>query len=189
MRKETRAWCSDVADLDVPVAASTTFPHLSFRAWGESRSAQNLLTDSLKEEDAEIAATDSLLVTRKKPPSLAKFCPRPPCSATQWAATAGTRRCVRQKLRLGPRAFQQAGTAPRTGKSTLGHYLQGARRRIPGEPPRSAHSRPRFLGRARGREQFASASWGVAGRSARRTLLLLARYRRQNQSRRCNSSR
>ena len=68
------------------------------------------------------------------------------------AATAGTRYCVRQKLRLGSPAFQQSGEAPRTGKSTLGHYLQGARRRIRGERPRSAHSRPRFLGRARVRE-------------------------------------
>ena len=72
VRKETRAWCSDGADLDVPLAATATFPNLAFHAWDESHSAQALLTNSLK-EDAEILITDSLLVTRKKPPSLAKF--------------------------------------------------------------------------------------------------------------------
>ncbi len=69
---ETRAWCSDGVDLDVPKSASGTFPHLAFHAWDESHSAQNLIKNSLK-EDAEIVETDSLLVTRKKPPSLAKF--------------------------------------------------------------------------------------------------------------------
>ena len=116
------------------------------------------------------------------------FCPRLPCSATQWGCNSRNATLRSSKASAGPPAFQQWGEAPRTGKSTLGQYLQGVLRIIKGEPPRSAHSRPRFLGRARGREQFASASWGVDGRSVRRTLLL-ARYRRQKQPRRCNSSR
>ena len=72
VREETRAWCSDGADLDVPLAATATFPHLAFHGWDASHSAQALRKQSLK-EDAEITTTDSLLVTRKKPPSLAKF--------------------------------------------------------------------------------------------------------------------
>ena len=60
------------ADLNVPLAATATFPRLSFHAWDESHSAQALLKKSMV-EDAEITTTDSLLVTRKKPPSLAKF--------------------------------------------------------------------------------------------------------------------
>ena len=72
VREELRAWCSDGADLGVPLAATATFPRLAFHAWDESHSAQALLKNSMK-EDAEITTTDSLLVTRKKPPSLAKF--------------------------------------------------------------------------------------------------------------------
>ena len=72
VREETRAWCSDGADLGVPLAATATFPHLAFHGWDESHSAQALLKHSIK-EDAEITTTDSLLVTRKKPPSLAKL--------------------------------------------------------------------------------------------------------------------
>ena len=72
VREETRAWCSGGADLDVPLAATATFPRLAFRAWDESHSAQALLRNSRK-EDAEIMITEGLLVTRKKPPSLAKF--------------------------------------------------------------------------------------------------------------------
>ena len=72
VREETRAWVSDGADLGVPLAATATFPHLGFHGWDESHSAQALLKNSLK-DDAEITITDSVLVTRKKPPSLAKF--------------------------------------------------------------------------------------------------------------------
>ena len=50
--------------------ASFSFLHARRRA--KMRSAQALLKQSLK-EDAEITITDSLLVTRQKPPSLAKF--------------------------------------------------------------------------------------------------------------------
>ena len=72
VREETRAWVSDGADLGVPLAATATFPHMGFHGWDESHSAQALLKNSLK-GDAEITITDSVLVTRKKPPSLAKF--------------------------------------------------------------------------------------------------------------------
>ena len=72
VREETRAWVSDGADLGVPLAATATFPHLGFFGWDESHSAQALLKNSLS-DDAEITITDSVLVTRKKPPSLAKF--------------------------------------------------------------------------------------------------------------------
>ena len=71
VREETRAWCSDGADLGAPLAATATFPRLAFHAWDESHSAQALLKNPIK-EDVEITTTDSLLVTRKKPPSLAK---------------------------------------------------------------------------------------------------------------------
>ena len=81
VREETRAWVSDGADLGVPLAATAMFPHMRFHGWDESHSAQALLKNSLR-DDAEISITDSVLVTRKKPPSLAKFCPLPLCSAT-----------------------------------------------------------------------------------------------------------
>ena len=42
VREETRAWCSDGADLDVPLAATATFPRLAFHAWDESHSVQAL---------------------------------------------------------------------------------------------------------------------------------------------------
>ena len=44
---------------------------MKFHAWDEAHSAQALLKNSLKDDD-ELLITDSLLVTRKKPPSLAK---------------------------------------------------------------------------------------------------------------------
>ena len=72
VRQETRAWCSDGADLDVSVAVTASFPSLKFHAWDESHSAQALLKNSLK-DDGEILMTDKLLVSRKKPPSLVKF--------------------------------------------------------------------------------------------------------------------
>eukprot|EP00959_Pyramimonas_sp_CCMP1952_P440635 9225292-Pyramimonas_sp.AAC.1 len=50
-----------------------TFPRLAFRAWGEARSAQKLLANSIAEEDSEIAISDMQLVAGKQPSSLAKF--------------------------------------------------------------------------------------------------------------------
>merc|ERR1712155_30546 len=43
-----------------------------FHGWDEAHSAQALLRNSIT-DDAEITSTDSVLVTRKTPPSLAKF--------------------------------------------------------------------------------------------------------------------
>ena len=72
VREQTRAWCSDGADLSVPLVASACFPGLVFHAWDESHSAQKLLLHSIV-GDGEITATDELLVTGEKPQSLAKF--------------------------------------------------------------------------------------------------------------------
>ena len=72
VREQTRAWCSDGADLKVPLAASAFFPGLAFHAWDESHSSQRLLANSMG-DDEEITTTDKLLVTGKKPYSLAKF--------------------------------------------------------------------------------------------------------------------
>ena len=72
VREQTRVWCSDGADLNVPLAASAFFPGLRFHAWDEAHSAQRLLANSMKDCD-EILVTDKLLVTGKKPYSLAKF--------------------------------------------------------------------------------------------------------------------
>ena len=72
VRGEMRAWCSDGADLTVPLAATETFPKLAFHAWDEAHSAQKLLANSMK-GDSEILITDELLVTGKTPQSLAKF--------------------------------------------------------------------------------------------------------------------
>ena len=89
VREETRAWCSDGADLNVPLAATATFPGLAFHAWDEAHSAQALLKSSMK-GDAEITTTDSLLVTRKKPASLAKFL----STSTVFRNTVGLQRQV-----------------------------------------------------------------------------------------------
>ena len=72
VREQTRVWCSDGADLKVPMAASASFPGLAFHAWDEAHSAQRLAAHSMQDGD-EITKTDQLLVTGKKPYSLAKF--------------------------------------------------------------------------------------------------------------------
>ena len=72
VRDQTRAWCSDGADLKVPLAASAFFPRLAFISWDEAHSAQRLGANA-KRDDDEIEKTDKLLVTGKKPYSLAKF--------------------------------------------------------------------------------------------------------------------
>ena len=69
---QTRAWCSDGADLGVATAASASFPGLKFHAWDESHSAQRMCSNAMVDDD-EITTTDKLLVTGKKPYSLAKF--------------------------------------------------------------------------------------------------------------------
>ena len=57
VREQTRAWCSDGADLKVPLAASAFFPRLAFHAWDECHSSQRLLANSMG-EDEEITITD-----------------------------------------------------------------------------------------------------------------------------------
>ena len=120
VREETRAWCSDGADLNVPLAATATFPRLSFHAWDESHSAQALLKKSMV-EDAEITTTDSLLVTRKKPPSLAKFL----STSTAFRNTVGlqqqgARHRVRQKTSVGIPSVSTVGRGPAHGKVNVG---------------------------------------------------------------------
>ena len=69
VREQTRVWCSDGADLNVPLAASAFFPGLVFHAWDEAHSGVRVLANSMKDGD-EITITDKLLVTGKKPYSL-----------------------------------------------------------------------------------------------------------------------
>ena len=63
--EQMRVWCSDGADLQVPMAASASFPGLKFYAWDESHSAQRMCANSMTDGD-EITLTDKLLVTGKK---------------------------------------------------------------------------------------------------------------------------
>ena len=70
--ERVRVWTSDGADQDVGLALSGGFSHLAFHAWDESHSAGRLLQHALR-HDAEIKLVDELLVTGKKPYSLAKF--------------------------------------------------------------------------------------------------------------------
>ena len=72
IREKVRCWTSDGADRDVGLAATGPFPNLAFHAWDESHSAGRLLQNALK-DDPEIGVVDKLLVTGKKPYSLAKF--------------------------------------------------------------------------------------------------------------------
>ena len=59
-----RAWCSDGADLQVPMAASASFLGLKFYAWDEAHGAQRMCDNSMADGD-EITVTDKLLVTGK----------------------------------------------------------------------------------------------------------------------------
>ena len=72
VREQTRAWCSDGADLGVATAASASFPGMRFHAWDESHSAQRMCSNAMV-DDSEITMTDKLLVSGQKPYSLAKF--------------------------------------------------------------------------------------------------------------------
>ena len=73
VQTQTRVWCSDGADLPAPLAASAFFPGLVFHAWDEAHSAQRLCANALNAADDEVKRTDELLVTGRKPYSLAKF--------------------------------------------------------------------------------------------------------------------
>ena len=72
VREAMWAWCSDGADLDVPLAASAFCPNLVFHGWDESHSAQRLMANAMK-GDPEIVKTMQILVEGKQPYSLAKF--------------------------------------------------------------------------------------------------------------------
>ena len=133
VRDQTRVWCSDGADLQVPMAASASFPGLVFHAWDEAHSAQRLCANALTDGD-EVSITDLLLVTGKKPYSLAKFL----TTSMVFRNTAGDQQLtdqhrVRETFRVGAAALQQSGEAVRARKSPLGTHLRrcchgGARR-------------------------------------------------------------
>ena len=72
VKEQTRVWTSDGADLQVPLAASGFFTRLKYIYWDEAHAACRLAENSMKGEE-EIIMTDRLLVTSKKPQSLAKF--------------------------------------------------------------------------------------------------------------------
>ena len=132
VRDQTRVWCSDGADLQVPLTASGFFPGLVFHAWDEAHSAQRLCANALTDGD-EISITDQLLVTGKKPYSLAKFL----TTSMVFRKTVGDQQLADQiafvKNRVGAAAFQQSGEAVRARKSPLGNHFRrcchgGARR-------------------------------------------------------------
>ena len=72
VQQKTRVWCSDGQDLPVPLAASAVFPNCVFHAWDESHSSQRLCANAMKDVP-EADYVDQLLVTGRKPYSLAKF--------------------------------------------------------------------------------------------------------------------
>ena len=71
-QQNTRTWASDGADRDVGLAATAVYPGIKFHAWDESHSGVRLVVNALK-DDPEIELVDKILVTGKKPYSLAKF--------------------------------------------------------------------------------------------------------------------
>jgi len=73
MKRNTKVWTSDGADLDVGLAlAGGGFKGLVLHAWDEAHSSVRLLANAMK-YDAEIVVVDCLLVSGKKPYALAKF--------------------------------------------------------------------------------------------------------------------
>ena len=54
VQKQTRVWCSDGADMTVPLVASAFFPGLAFHAWDEAHSAQRLCANALNAADDEV---------------------------------------------------------------------------------------------------------------------------------------
>ena len=186
VREETRAWCSDGADLNVPLAATATFPRLAFHAWDEAHSAQALLTNSTK-EDAEIVTADRLLVTGKKPPSLAKFL----------STSMVFRHNVGQQQQEDAIAFvKHFGWAPQRFSSRARPLARESTRwdivfKALGEESQGPGQTRRIIARGLledlgGQNSSRLFLGGGVGRSVRRTLLL-GRYRRQKQPRRCNS--
>ena len=119
VKEQTRVWTSDGADMKVPNVAKREFPRLEFHAWDESHSAQRLGANAMKDFD-EITITDKLLVTGKKPPSLAKF--------------ITTSSVVRQKLHDASQRDEAVafvsnfGWAPQRFNSRARPYARAARR-------------------------------------------------------------
>ncbi len=68
----TLCWASDGADRSVGDAATEHFPSMAFRVWEESHSSVKVLAHAVQ-DDPEVRLIDALLVSGKKPPSLAKF--------------------------------------------------------------------------------------------------------------------
>ena len=82
VREETRAWCSDGADLDVPLAATATFPGLAFHAWDESHSAQAL--PSQAEHKGSAGEWKRSLGCNSRHTDRLRHC-RPDCSSVRWS--------------------------------------------------------------------------------------------------------
>ena len=57
VREQTVAWCSDGADLKVPLAASGELPNFKFTSWDESHSAQRCLANAMKDADPEVVTS------------------------------------------------------------------------------------------------------------------------------------
>ena len=68
----TLMWASDGADRAVGMAATVFCPNMVFREWGECHSAEKSLPHSV-EAVPEAKRLDTLLVSGRDPPSLAKF--------------------------------------------------------------------------------------------------------------------
>ena len=118
VRDQTRVWCSDGADLQVPMTASGSFPGLVFHAWDEAHSAQRLCANALTGDD-EISITDQLLVTGKRPYSLAKFL----------STSMVFRKTVGDQQRADQIAFvKHVGWAPQRFNSRARPYARESRR-------------------------------------------------------------
>ena len=91
------SWASDGADRAVGDVATEHFPSMVFRVWEESHSAVKVLAHAVT-EDPEVRLVDSLLVSGKDPPSLAKFLStsevyRRRCADAQLSADNGVSLC------------------------------------------------------------------------------------------------
>ena len=97
IRSRALSWASDGADRAVGDVATEHFPSMVFRVWEESHSAVKVLAHAVT-EDPEVRLVDSLLVSGKDPPSLAKFLStsevyRRRCADAQLSADDGVSLC------------------------------------------------------------------------------------------------
>ena len=118
VKKNVRAWASDGADRDVAFAATSVFPGLCFHAWDEAHSGVKLLQQALR-DDSEVQIVDQLLVTRKKPPSLAKFL----STSDVFKRTFGDAQCKEEIAFV-----QNFGWAPQRYQSRARPYARESRR-------------------------------------------------------------